>query len=163
MNTKPGIHVRGEIRRIAPRPGGSPEVLLRVSGRSSTPDDPRTFIHLRVVDRLRRTTMRRLGPGAEVTGTIIMTARFLEDAETPARTLEINGRTGSGRLPQAIRVVAYDTRIAGEVVRHLDHESFVMDAGIPLLVRVPGPSPRLPPPGQFVEFLLHEPPVAEFL
>jgi hypothetical protein len=163
MSTKQGIHLRGEIRRIVEGPAGAPEVLLRVRGRAWAAEDPRTFVHLRVVDRLRQTIRRHLGPGSEVTGTVIMTARFLEDSERPARTLEVNRRPGSGRLPQAIRVVAYDSRIAGEVVRHVDEESFVMDAGIPLLVRVPGADPGLPPPGRFVEFLLHEPPVIEIL
>lgn len=163
MSTKQGTHLRGEIRRIAQGPAGAPEVLIRVRGRSFAAQDPRTFVHLRVVDRLRQTTRRHLGPGAEVTGTVIMTARFLEDSERPARTLEVNGRPGSGRLPRAIRVVGYDARIVGEVVRHEDDESFVMDAGIPLLVRVPGADPGLPLPGRFVEFLLHEPPVIEIL
>jgi len=163
VNRFPEYQVRGEIIRIVRRESGYVEVLLRIRGRDSDPEDTRTFLHVSVVDRLRRTVSRRLVSGSEVVGTIIMTARFLEEFPRPHRSLEIHRRPMSGRLPKAIRVVGYDTRIVGEVVSVVDEETLVLDAGIPLLVRVPGADPGLPPKGQFVEFLLHEMPVAEFL
>ena len=159
----PEYQVRGEIERIVRRETGLVEVLLRIRGRDYDPGDTRTFLHLTVVDRLLRTATRKLGPGSDVVGTIIMTARFLADVARPHRSLEVDRRPMSGRLPKAIRVVGYDTRIVGEVVELVSDEAFVLDAGIPLLVRVPGVDPGLPPRGQFVEFLLHEMPVAEFL
>ena len=79
----PEYQVRGEIVRIVRRDSGHLEVLLLVRGRGYDPDDPRTFLHLTVVDRLRRVTSRKLAPGSEVVGTIIMTARFLEDVARP--------------------------------------------------------------------------------
>jgi len=162
MARAPEYQVRGEIERIVRRESGHLEVLLRVRGRDFDPEDTRTFLHLTVVDRLRRTDARRLRVGSEVMGTVIMTARFLEEVARPYRSLEVDRRPMSGRLPKAIRVVGYDTRIVGEVVEIVDDETIVLDAGIPLLVRVPGADPGLPPEGQFVEFLLHEMPVAEF-
>ena len=155
--------VRGEIRRILRRSSGHREVLLLVRGRNFDSDDPRTFLHLNVVDRLRRTLTRRLAEGDDIVGTVFMTARFLEDFPRPHRSLEIDRRPMSGRLPKALRNIGYDSRIVGEVVSIVDEETFVMDAGIPLLVRVPGADPGLPPEGQYVEFLLHEMPMAEFL
>lgn len=163
MTGLPEYQLRGEIRRIVRRESGLCEVLLLVRGRTYDPDDPRTFLHLTVVDRLRRTVLRHLRVGDEVVGTVIMTARFLEESPRPHRSLEVDRRPMSGRLPKALRNVAYDTRVTGQVVSVVDDETFVLDAGIPLLVRVPGAEPGLPPEGEFVEFLLHEVPVAEFL
>lgn len=163
MNSYPENQVRAEIRRIVPGPGGAPEVLLRIRGRKYSPEDPRTFLHIKVVDRLRWVTRLRLAPGTELGAAILMTARFIEELPRPERSLDVDRRPGSGRIPSVIRVISYDARIAGEVVRHVDEEHMMLDGGIPILVRVPGPAPGLPPVGQFVAFLLHEMPVAEFL
>lgn len=153
----PEYHLRGEIRRILRREP-SPEILLRIRGQSYDPDRPETFLHVRARDRSGRG--RALGVGREVTLLLLATVDFLEEREKPARSLDVDGRPGAERIPGAIRVVGHDTRIAGEVVRRLDDETFVLDAGIPLVVRIPAPT-GLPEVGEHVEFLLKEPIRAE--
>jgi len=158
VNSLPPYHARGEIERIATTSRSAPEILLRVRGRKFDPDRPSTFVRI----RRRQVYRRRLSAGSEVAFRLRMTARFVEERETPARTLEVNGRRGSGRIPRALRIVGYDTRIAGEVVEILDPETIAMDAGVPILVTIPRPHTGLPETGEFVEFLVQEPPEVEF-
>lgn len=153
----PEYHLRGEIRRILRR-DPAPEILLRIRGPRYDPDRPETFLHVRARDRNGRG--KSLGVGREVTVLLLATVEFLEERERPARSLDVDGRPGAERIPRAIRVVGHDTRIAGEVVRRLDDETFVLDAGIPLVVRIPAPT-ALPQAGEQVEFLLKEPILAE--
>lgn len=158
MVPEPEYHVRGEIRKILDPVLSRPELLLRIRGRSYSPERTSTFVDLRVIDATGRIGSQRLTAGAEVTGLLRMTARFVEPCERPARTLEVNGRPKSGRPPRAIRLVGYDARIAGEVLRHLEGDSFLLDAGLPVLVEAPGVRVEDYPVGRFVEFLLHDPP-----
>ena len=54
--------------------------------------------------------------------------------------------------------MGYDARIAGQVIARAAGESFLLDAGIPVLVAAPGVSATEYPEGAFVTFLLHDPP-----
>ena len=157
----PSCHVNAEIRKIL-RPGPPPaEVLLRVQGEHYEPSRPTTYFHMRALDRLGRVYQRRLVPGSRIAGGIVMLAEFVEECLQPRRTLAVNGRSGNGYLPQAIRVIGHDNLIAGQVTKVVPGEGFLLDAGIPVLVAAPGFPEGFYPPDQYVEFILRRPP--EFL
>ncbi len=159
----PEYHVRGEIRKIVRLFPGPPELLIRIRGDRYDPARPATFVHLRALDVRGVTRSRRLGPGAEVRGLVRLTTGWLEEAEKRRRPLEVNGRGGAGRIPDAIRILGYDVRITGEVLRDLGPDDFVLDAGLPLLVHTPDFPEGSHRVGSHVEFLVKELPEAHLV
>ena len=155
----PEYHLRAEIRRILRTAPGATEVLLRVRGRHYDPDRPETFLHVRALDP--RDRARKIGIGNVVPALLVLTARFVEEAEGAHRTHGIDGRPRRETEPGPIRVLGHDSRVSGRVLAVLDVETLALDAGIPLLVRVPAPT-GLPRAGDHVEFLLQEPVLVEF-
>lgn len=151
----PEYQLAGEIRRIL-RTGPPAEILLRVHGPGFDPARPETALLVRALDPRGRAYSRR--GAASVRVLLVVTVDFVEQSERPERNLRFAPPAEGAPGPH--RILGYDSRVAGVVVRHVGEELFVVDAGLPLLVRLPEPT-ALPPVGEYVEFLVQSPVIAE--